>query len=108
MYMSLRTAAGILLFLAGDPVLTLCWLLPPQVFLREAERQRLQSLLHGEVLRRIVALQRHFRARRERRQFVRMREAAVCIQVRDRVVSLFVFYVVFFSHFVVCKAESHQ
>uniref|UniRef100_A0A3P8RUW3 Myosin IXA n=1 Tax=Amphiprion percula TaxID=161767 RepID=A0A3P8RUW3_AMPPE len=50
------------------------------VFLREAERQRLQALLHREVLRLIVALQRHFRARLERKQFVRMREAATCIQ----------------------------
>uniref|UniRef100_A0A8C4HKM4 Myosin IXA n=1 Tax=Dicentrarchus labrax TaxID=13489 RepID=A0A8C4HKM4_DICLA len=50
------------------------------VFLREAERQRLQALLHREVLRRIVTLQRRFRARLERKQFVRMREAAICIQ----------------------------
>ncbi|KAM9366319.1 unconventional myosin-IXAa [Symphorus nematophorus] len=50
------------------------------VFLREAERQRLQALLHGEVLRRIVTLQRRFRAQLERKQFVRMREAAICIQ----------------------------
>ncbi|XP_041822748.1 unconventional myosin-IXAa isoform X2 [Chelmon rostratus] len=50
------------------------------VFLREAERQRLQALLHGEVLRRIVTLQRRFRAQLERKQFVRMRDAAVCIQ----------------------------
>ncbi|XP_074477789.1 unconventional myosin-IXAa isoform X3 [Sebastes fasciatus] len=50
------------------------------VFLREAERQRLQAVLHTEVLRRIVTLQRRFRARLERKQFVRMREAAICIQ----------------------------
>ncbi|XP_063737565.1 LOW QUALITY PROTEIN: unconventional myosin-IXAa [Eleginops maclovinus] len=50
------------------------------VFLREAERQQLQALLHTEVLRRIVTLQRRFRARLERKQFVRMREAAICIQ----------------------------
>ncbi|KAM3877414.1 unconventional myosin-IXAa [Diretmus argenteus] len=50
------------------------------VFLREAERQRLQALLHEEVLRLIVTLQRRFRARLERNNFVRMREAAVCIQ----------------------------
>lgn len=57
--------------------------LPHQVFLREAERQRLQALLHREVFSRIVLLQRQFRARLERKQFVRMREAAVCIQVRN-------------------------
>ncbi|XP_037305515.2 unconventional myosin-IXAa isoform X6 [Pungitius pungitius] len=50
------------------------------VFLREAERQRLQAVLHAEVLRRIVALQRRFRALLERKQFVRMREAATCVQ----------------------------
>ncbi|XP_031704301.1 unconventional myosin-IXAa isoform X5 [Anarrhichthys ocellatus] len=50
------------------------------VFFREAERQRLQAVLHAEVLRRIVALQQRFRALLERKQFVRMREAAICIQ----------------------------
>ncbi|KAG9341186.1 hypothetical protein JZ751_019625 [Albula glossodonta] len=51
-----------------------------QVFLREAERQRLQDLLHQEVLRRIVTLQRRFRALLERRHFVNMRLAACTIQ----------------------------
>ncbi|XP_035992065.1 LOW QUALITY PROTEIN: unconventional myosin-IXAa [Fundulus heteroclitus] len=51
-----------------------------KVFLRECERQRLQAELHREVLRVIVMLQQRFRARLERKQFVRMREAAVCIQ----------------------------
>ncbi|KAK7890981.1 hypothetical protein WMY93_022944 [Mugilogobius chulae] len=55
----------------------------PQVFLREAEKQRLQALLHSEVLRLIVSLQRRFRAHMERRQFCRMREAALCIQAVD-------------------------
>uniref|UniRef100_A0A8C5FAR7 Myosin IXA n=1 Tax=Gadus morhua TaxID=8049 RepID=A0A8C5FAR7_GADMO len=50
------------------------------VFLREAERQHLQSLLHQEVLRRIAALQRRFRAVLERKHFVRMRQAAVVLQ----------------------------
>ncbi|XP_068580333.1 unconventional myosin-IXAa isoform X6 [Cebidichthys violaceus] len=50
------------------------------VFFREAERQRQQAVLHAEVLRRIVTLQRRFRALLERKQFVRMREAAICIQ----------------------------
>lgn len=50
------------------------------VFLREAERQQLQALLHTEVLRLIVSLQRRFRAHLERKQFIRMRDAAVCIQ----------------------------
>ncbi|XP_061077056.1 unconventional myosin-IXAa-like isoform X1 [Conger conger] len=50
------------------------------VFLRETQRQRLQDLLHQEVLRRIVSLQRRFRALLERRQFVSMRLAACAIQ----------------------------
>uniref|UniRef100_A0A3Q2ZGV8 Myosin IXA n=1 Tax=Kryptolebias marmoratus TaxID=37003 RepID=A0A3Q2ZGV8_KRYMA len=55
-----------------------------KVFLREAERQQLQAELHTEVLRLIVSLQRRFRARLERKQFVRMREAAICIQKQWR------------------------
>uniref|UniRef100_A0A667YXC6 Myosin IXAb n=1 Tax=Myripristis murdjan TaxID=586833 RepID=A0A667YXC6_9TELE len=50
------------------------------VFLREAERQRLQTLLHQEVLRRIVMLQRRFRAALERKHFVNMRQATCIIQ----------------------------
>ncbi|XP_041794706.1 unconventional myosin-IXAa-like isoform X5 [Chelmon rostratus] len=50
------------------------------VFLREAERQRLQTLLHQEVLRRIVTLQRRFRAILERKHFVNMRRATCVIQ----------------------------
>ncbi|KAM9854003.1 unconventional myosin-IXAa-like [Aulostomus maculatus] len=50
------------------------------VFLREAERQRLQTLLHQEVLRRITTLQRRFRAVLERKHFVNMRQAACVIQ----------------------------
>ena len=61
---------------------------PLQVFLREAARQRLQALLHREVLRHIVTLQRRFRALMERKHFVRMREAALCIQVRHKYTSL--------------------
>lgn len=54
-----------------------------QVFLREAERQRLQALLHQEVLRRIVTLQRRFRAVLERKRFVDVRRATFVIQVRQ-------------------------
>ncbi|XP_053283184.1 unconventional myosin-IXAa isoform X6 [Pleuronectes platessa] len=50
------------------------------VFLREVERQRLQTLLHQEVLRRIVMLQRRFRGVLERKHFVDMRRAACAIQ----------------------------
>uniref|UniRef100_A0A671REM4 Unconventional myosin-IXa-like n=1 Tax=Sinocyclocheilus anshuiensis TaxID=1608454 RepID=A0A671REM4_9TELE len=54
------------------------------VFLREAERQRLQDLLHQEVLRRIINLQRRFRALLERRNFLRMRQSACQIQRDSR------------------------
>ncbi|KAF4081495.1 hypothetical protein AMELA_G00161930 [Ameiurus melas] len=50
------------------------------VFLREAQRQKLQNLLHQEVLRRIIALQRRFRALLERRTFTNQRRAARVIQ----------------------------
>ncbi|XP_051503721.1 unconventional myosin-IXAa [Myxocyprinus asiaticus] len=50
------------------------------VFLREVERQRMQDLLHQEVLRRIINLQRRFRALLERKYFLRMRQAACQIQ----------------------------
>ncbi|KAM6937028.1 unconventional myosin-IXAa-like [Xenentodon cancila] len=51
-----------------------------KVFLREVERQRLQTLLHQEVLRRIVVLQCRFRVVLERKHFVNMRQAACSIQ----------------------------
>ncbi|XP_062869423.1 unconventional myosin-IXAa [Trichomycterus rosablanca] len=50
------------------------------VFMREGTRQRLQDLLHREVLCRIVNLQRRFRAVLERKNFLRMRHAACLIQ----------------------------
>lgn len=54
-----------------------------QVFLREAQRQKLQNQLHQEVLRRIVTLQRRFRAVLERRQFTSQRRAACILQVHN-------------------------
>ncbi|XP_043100790.1 unconventional myosin-IXAa isoform X8 [Puntigrus tetrazona] len=50
------------------------------VFLRETERLRLQDLLHQEVLRRIINLQRRFRALLERKNFLKMKQAASLIQ----------------------------
>uniref|UniRef100_A0A4W3HZ31 Myosin IXAa n=1 Tax=Callorhinchus milii TaxID=7868 RepID=A0A4W3HZ31_CALMI len=47
-----------------------------------SERQRLQSMLHTEVVRRIVLLQSWFRAVLERKLFLQMKRAAVVIQVR--------------------------
>uniref|UniRef100_A0A8C1RH14 Myosin IXAa n=1 Tax=Cyprinus carpio TaxID=7962 RepID=A0A8C1RH14_CYPCA len=59
------------------------------VFLRETERQRLQDLLHQEVLRRIINLQRRYRALLERKNFLRMRQAASQIQVPLRFILYF-------------------
>uniref|UniRef100_A0A672UFN3 Myosin IXA n=2 Tax=Strigops habroptila TaxID=2489341 RepID=A0A672UFN3_STRHB len=50
------------------------------VFVKERERQLLQDLLHQEVLRRIMLLQRWFRSMLCRRQFLSLRQAAVIIQ----------------------------
>ncbi|XP_039629390.1 unconventional myosin-IXAa isoform X4 [Polypterus senegalus] len=50
------------------------------VFMKEVERQKLQDLLHQEVLRRIVVLQRWFRTQLERKHFLIMKNAAICIQ----------------------------
>ncbi|MBW03324.1 Unconventional myosin-IXa, partial [Eschrichtius robustus] len=51
-----------------------------QVFLKEQERQHLQDLLHQEVLRRIILLQRWFRALLCRQHFLHLRQASVIIQ----------------------------
>ncbi|XP_021026943.1 unconventional myosin-IXa isoform X3 [Mus caroli] len=50
------------------------------VFLKEPERQHLQDLLHQEVLRRIVLLQRWFRVLLSRQQFLHLRQASIIIQ----------------------------
>uniref|UniRef100_A0A672UF87 Myosin IXA n=1 Tax=Strigops habroptila TaxID=2489341 RepID=A0A672UF87_STRHB len=50
------------------------------VFVKERERQLLQDLLHQEVLRRIMLLQRWFRSMLCRRQFLQMQFAAHVIQ----------------------------
>lgn len=49
--------------------------------MKERERQLLQDLLHQEVLRRIMLLQRWFRSLLCRRQFLSLRHAAISIQV---------------------------
>ncbi|XP_050950190.1 unconventional myosin-IXb isoform X4 [Labeo rohita] len=51
-----------------------------KVYLKELERQKLQDILHKDVMRKIIFLQRWFRAKIERREFVRMREATILIQ----------------------------
>ncbi|XP_038640104.1 unconventional myosin-IXAa isoform X2 [Scyliorhinus canicula] len=50
------------------------------IFMKEIERQRLQDMLHKEVLTHIILLQSWFRAILERRQFLQMKQAAVIIQ----------------------------
>ncbi|XP_004687679.1 PREDICTED: unconventional myosin-IXa isoform X2 [Condylura cristata] len=50
------------------------------VFLKEQERQHLQDLLHQEVLRRIILLQRWFRALLCRQHFLNLRQASIIIQ----------------------------
>ncbi|XP_047623164.1 unconventional myosin-IXa isoform X5 [Phacochoerus africanus] len=50
------------------------------VFLKEQERQHLQDLLHQEVLRRIILLQRWFRVLLCRHHFLHLRQASIIIQ----------------------------
>nr|XP_060475629.1 unconventional myosin-IXa [Panthera onca] len=50
------------------------------VFLKEQERQHLQDLLHQEVLRRIILLQRWFRVLLCRQHFLHLRQACIIIQ----------------------------
>uniref|UniRef100_A0A8C2IZW6 Myosin IXB n=1 Tax=Cyprinus carpio TaxID=7962 RepID=A0A8C2IZW6_CYPCA len=52
-----------------------------KVYLKELERQKLQDILHKDVMCKIIFLQHWFRAKIERMEFVRMREAAILIQV---------------------------
>lgn len=51
------------------------------MFLKELERQKLLDMLHKDVMQKIIFLQRWFRARLQRKQFLEMKEAAVVIQV---------------------------
>ncbi|XP_078802561.1 unconventional myosin-IXb isoform X8 [Oryzias latipes] len=51
-----------------------------KVFLKELERQKLLDMLHKDVMQKIIFLQRWFRARLQRKQFLEMKEAAVVIQ----------------------------
>ncbi|XP_069006624.1 unconventional myosin-IXb isoform X3 [Embiotoca jacksoni] len=51
-----------------------------KVFLKELERQQLQDMLHKDVMRKIIFLQRWFRARLQRKEFLDMRQAAILIQ----------------------------
>lgn len=52
-----------------------------QVFMKEPERQKLQDTLHQAVIKKIILLQSLFRMVVDRRNFLRMKSAAVTIQV---------------------------
>ncbi|XP_063321783.1 si:zfos-588f8.1 isoform X3 [Pelmatolapia mariae] len=51
-----------------------------KVFLKELERQQLQDVLHKDVMRKIIFLQRWVRSHLQRKEFLEMRQAAVTIQ----------------------------
>lgn len=51
--------------------------------MKEAERQILQDTLHKEVIRKIILLQSWLRMVLERRRFLRMRQAAIVLQVSE-------------------------
>ncbi|XP_046714339.1 unconventional myosin-IXb isoform X3 [Silurus meridionalis] len=51
-----------------------------KVYLKELERQKLQDTLHKDVMHKIIFLQRWFQAKMQRREFIRMRQAAIIIQ----------------------------
>lgn len=51
-----------------------------KVFLRESEKEKLDSRLHQQIMGGIVTLQRWFRANLERRRFQKIRNAVVVIQ----------------------------
>uniref|UniRef100_A0A8C5FG27 Unconventional myosin-IXb n=1 Tax=Gadus morhua TaxID=8049 RepID=A0A8C5FG27_GADMO len=53
-----------------------------KVYLKELERQHLQDTLHKDVMRKIIFLQRWFRARLQRTEYLAMRQAAGVLQVR--------------------------
>lgn len=55
-----------------------------KVFLRESEKEKLDSRLHQQIMASIVALQRWFRACLERRRFLKFRNTVVVIQAYCR------------------------
>ncbi|XP_048469961.1 unconventional myosin-IXb isoform X3 [Rhincodon typus] len=61
-----------------------CQIGKTKVFMKETERQKLQDILHKEVIRKILLLQTWFRAVLDRRRFLKSRQAATTIQVHFR------------------------
>ncbi|XP_053320238.1 unconventional myosin-IXb isoform X2 [Spea bombifrons] len=55
-----------------------------KVFMKEPERQKLQDTLHQAVIKKIILLQSLFRMVVDRRNFLRMKTAATCIQAHWR------------------------
>lgn len=55
-----------------------------KIFMRESEKLALDNLLHQEILRRIITLQRWVRTWLTRRRFLQMKNAAVCLQSYTR------------------------
>lgn len=55
-----------------------------KVFLRESEKLLLDEALHTEIMRRVVFIQRWVKAKLDRKHFVRLREAAICLQKHTR------------------------
>ncbi|XP_017333341.1 unconventional myosin-IXb isoform X5 [Ictalurus punctatus] len=51
-----------------------------KVYLKELERQKLHDTLHKDVMHKIVFLQRWFRDKLQRREFLQMRQAAIVLQ----------------------------
>lgn len=60
--------------------------------MKELERQQLRDTLHKDVMRKIIFLQRWFRARLQRKEFLDMREAAILIQVNKDYVNVLRIY----------------
>ncbi|XP_059847340.1 si:zfos-588f8.1 isoform X2 [Hypanus sabinus] len=61
-----------------------CQIGKTKVFMKESERQKLQDVLHREVMRKILLLQNWFRTVLERKRFLKMRRAVITIQAHFR------------------------
>ena len=52
-----------------------------RVFMRESQKEKLDTLMHHTILKKILVIQRWYRAKRQRKLFVRIRCAVLRIQV---------------------------
>lgn len=78
-----------------------CCYVSSQVFLKELERQKLQESLHKDVMHKIIFLQRWFRARLQRKEFLDMRQAAILLQVTTEAEIIYFN----FLHFITVKCQ---